>query len=102
MHRVFAVVALFMLPSVGFAQQPVVYYTTGAPDLSGRWSGYWVSDANGHTGPLNARFRQISDDEYRVTFRGRYRVIIPFRYSTTMNVVDAGDGTVVLVAERPV
>ncbi|MCI0705079.1 MAG: hypothetical protein L0241_28800 [Planctomycetia bacterium] len=101
MFRIFAIVALFVLPSVACAQQPEVY-APSVPQLSGTWSGYWISDTNGHNGPLHARIRPISPDEYRVTFRGRYRVVIPFRYTTTMDVVGTGDGVIVLAAERPV
>jgi hypothetical protein len=75
--------------------------TTSAqsPNLSGKWSGYWVSDKNGHTGPLKATFAP-QGDSYKVTYRGRFAKIIPFRYSTTMDVVGAGDGVVMLSAEK--
>jgi hypothetical protein len=59
-----------------------------------------VSDRNGHTGPLSAKFTPRGPDSYRVTYRGRFAVVIPFRYSTTMNVVGTGDGVVVLAAEK--
>ncbi len=71
------------------------------PDLSGKWSGYWVSDTNGHRGPLHATFTPLGDDAYRVKYRGRFAVVIPFRYVTTMDVVGRGDGVVVLAAEKP-
>jgi hypothetical protein len=70
------------------------------PDLRGKWSGYWVSDTNGHNGPLHAKFAQQSNGDYRVTYRGRFALVIPFRYSTTMNVVGTGDGVVMLSAEK--
>lgn len=92
MSRLVSLVALCALPSVGFAQYP---------DLSGKWpSGYWVSDTNGHTGPLKAKFKQLDCDTYKVTFRGRFAAVIPFRYSTTMDVVGAGAGVAVLTAEK--
>lgn len=70
------------------------------PELAGRWSGYWVSDANGHTGPLHARFNQIDDETYRVRYHGRFALIVPFWYSTEMHVVGAGDGMIWLEANR--
>lgn len=70
------------------------------PVLSGRWDGYWVSDANGHTGPLHARFRQLDADTYRVAFRGRFAKVVPFWYATKLHVAGAGDGTVVLTASQ--
>ena len=98
MRQLLAVLALGTLPAVSFSQ------TVAAPataDLSGKWSGYWVSDTNGHTGPLHARFTPKGDDAYRVTYRGRFAKVIPFRYSTTMDVVGRGDGVVILSAEKP-
>jgi hypothetical protein len=70
------------------------------PDLSGKWSGYWVSDKNGHTGPLHARFRQVDAEDYRVAFRGRFWGVFPFWYSTPMHVVGSGDGVLQLTASR--
>lgn len=70
------------------------------PDLTGKWSGYWVSDKNGHTGPLKGKFRQTDAEAYRVVFRGRFWGVFPFRYGTTMNVAGASDGLVQLTASR--
>jgi hypothetical protein len=98
MRRLFAPISLlglFLLPSVGLAQPvPTV------PDLTGKWSGYWVSDKNGHTGPLRATFVSQGPECYRVTYRGRFAAVIPFRYSTTMTEVGTGDGVVSLYAEK--
>jgi hypothetical protein len=92
-------VALLAFAGASGAQDPHGY-AAGAPDLSGKWSGYWVSDKNGHTGPLHGRFRPIDGDTYRVTYRGRFWGVFPFRYGTTMDVVGAGDGVVQLAASR--
>ena len=70
------------------------------PDLSGRWSGRWVSDTNGHTGPLNARFRQIDASTYRVAFHGRFAKVVPFWYTTKLHVAGADDGMVQLTARQ--
>lgn len=56
------------------------------PDLTGKWSGRWSSDTSGHSGPLRARFREISDCQYRVTFSGRFWVVVPFLYPVTLDV----------------
>jgi hypothetical protein len=58
-----------------------------APDLSGNWSGRWESGSNSHQGPLRATFRRINDTQYRVVFRGRFWVVVPFRYAVTLDVV---------------
>ncbi|MBN9120128.1 MAG: hypothetical protein J0I06_13345 [Planctomycetes bacterium] len=92
MSRLLSLVAVCVLPSVSLAQYP---------DLSGKWSGYWVSDTNGHHGPLHAKFKQLDCDTYKVTYRGRFAVVIPFRYTTTMDVVGTGAGVAILAAEKP-
>ena len=89
----YALVSLVAFAFVGAA-------SAQTPDLAGKWSGYWVSDKNGHTGPLNATFTPQGDSSYRVTYRGRFAKVIPFRYSTTMDVVGTGDGVVMLSAEK--
>lgn len=70
------------------------------PNISGNWSGYWISDTNGHRGPLRATISQQSDDAYRVKFSGRFAAVIPFRYTTTMNVVGHTEGATILAAEK--
>jgi hypothetical protein len=92
----FPLVALCALSSPAFAQNPAA----GVPDLTGKWSGCWVSDKNGHHGPLHAKFKPQGCGAYRVTFGGRFAKVIPFRYTTTMDVVGVGDGTVTLAAEK--
>jgi hypothetical protein len=92
MYRARFALPLLLLASTTAAAQP--------PDLSGRWSGRWVSETNGHTGPLHARFRQVDADTYRVAFRGRFAKVLPFWYTTKLDVVAAGDGVVVLAASQ--
>ena len=70
------------------------------PDLSGRWTGNWVSETNGHTGPLHARFRQIDDSTYRVAFHGRFAKVVPFWYTTKLHVVSVNDDQVQLTARQ--
>lgn len=71
-----------------------------SPSVSGSWTGYWESDMNGHNGPLHARIRQINDDNYRASFRGRFAGVIPFWYSTKMHVESADENSVVLGANQ--
>ena len=70
--------------------------TAQGPDLSGRWSGHWVSDTTGHTGPLNGKFKQIDDTHYRVVFTGRFFKVIPFRYSQKLEVTGSDGENVTL------
>ena len=80
-----------------FCLAPVV---AQSPDLSGRWVGEWRSDANGHHGPLKARFRKVDDCTYQVTYRGRFFVVVPFVYRTSMTVTGEGPDTVMLLASK--
>jgi hypothetical protein len=70
------------------------------PELSGKWSGYWVSETNGHTGPLHGSFKQLDTETYRVRFHGRFAKVVPFWYSTKMYVAGATDDAIVLTASQ--
>jgi hypothetical protein len=89
-----AALAALLLPAAAPSAEPC-----GAPDLSGRWSGYWVSDKNGHRGPLRANFRKVSDACYRVTFTGRFWKVVPFVYSVNLAVTGASTDAVTLAGE---
>lgn len=69
----------------------VLAATASAEDLSGSWSGGWVSSTTGHKGPLHAHFTRLDDASYQVDFRGRFFKLLPFRYSVVLNVVEEGD-----------
>lgn len=79
---------------------PPVAAPACALDLSGEWSGYWVSCTNGHRGPLRATFTRVGDDCYEVRFKGRFAAVVPFRYGTTLSVVGRGDGVLLLSASK--
>jgi hypothetical protein len=70
------------------------------PELTGRWSGYWVSEKSGHTGPLHGKFVRLDDETYRVRYHGRFAGIIPFVYSTKMHVAGTTDDAVLLTANQ--
>ena len=74
--------------------------TAGPPELSGRWSGYWISESNGHTGPLHGKFTQLDAETYRVRFHGRFAKIIPFSYSTKMHIASGNDDVMILTTNR--
>ena len=59
-----------------------------ALDLSGCWAGSWESCTTGHSGVLRATFTRCGESQYRVDFSGRFFVILPFRYSVTLDVVE--------------
>lgn len=71
------------------------------PDLSGSWKGSWCSQTSGHKGPLQATFRKVSEQCYRVTFQGRFWKVVPFRYAITMRVAGIDEtGALVLTGEQ--
>jgi hypothetical protein len=89
-----AALTALLLPAAAPAVEPC-----RAPDLSGRWSGHWVSDKNGHSGPLRANFRKVSDACYRVTFSGRFWKVVPFVYSVNLAVTGTSGDAVTLAGE---
>ncbi len=90
MHpRVSVLVVLFLV----FAAPDMV---AQEPNLTGRWSGRWESQTSGHTGPLNARFKQTDPSHYRVVFSGRFFKVIPFRYAQSLEITGQEGDTVFL------
>lgn len=67
-----------------------------AQDLSGRWCGTWNDCKSGHRGPLRGTFSKCDDQHYRVVFTGRFFKVIPFRFSTVLDVAGHEDGKVFL------
>ena len=53
--------------------------TAAQPPAAGQWSGQWITDTNGHHGPLRANVTPAGDG-YDVRFSGRFAKVIPFTY----------------------
>ncbi|MBM3992785.1 MAG: hypothetical protein FJ303_01305 [Planctomycetes bacterium] len=88
---------LFALGLAGLLVWLALGASASAGELEGRWrNGYWTDVNTGHKDNLRGRFRQTSDGNYRVVFTGKFAVIIPFRFATTLNVVGR-DGDKVLM-----
>lgn len=56
-----------------------------AGNPSGVWRGQWTSESSGHRGALGAKIRPDGPNHYRATFYGRFAVVIPFFYRTTLD-----------------
>lgn len=69
-------------------------------DISGCWSGYWMSCADGHSGPMQATICKIGDNCYSARFKGKFFVVIPFRYSTRFRVVGREGDALLLAGEE--
>lgn len=87
-------VALLLMSTVALAEdkpatEPKPAPAANAPtDLSGQWSGTWLSHSNGHDGPITGNFRKIDDDHYCVHFTGRFWGLFPFDYDVVMTVTE--------------
>jgi hypothetical protein len=69
-------------------------------DVAGRWSGYWISCSDGHSGPMQATICKIGDNCYEAHFKGRFWVVFPFRYSMTFQTVGREGDKVILTGEH--
>ncbi|HEY2783793.1 MAG TPA: hypothetical protein VGJ05_02360 [Fimbriiglobus sp.] len=80
----------------------LAYSAPAADPVTGRdWAREWSSESSGHHGPLHARISKTSNGDYRVTFRGRFWVVFPFRYSTTLIPTGTGpNGEVYLTGQK--
>lgn len=89
-----------------FAEEPAaaapvaVAEAVPVPDLTGSWSGRWVSCTNGHNGPMNATFCRLNATQYEVRFNGRFFKLIPFKYTAVLNVTAVEPGRVYLTGSH--
>jgi len=65
-------------------------------DLSGWWTGTWLSHTNGHNGPINGYFTKIDDDNYCVHFNGTFWEIFPFQYNVVLSVTERDKDSVTM------
>ncbi len=65
-------------------------------DLSGWWVGTWLSNSNGHDGPINGYFTRLDDDNYCVHFNGMFWEIFPFQYNVVLKVTERSDDGVTM------
>ena len=54
---------------------------------SGVWRGRWTSETTGHSGPMRVRITPRSDGQLDARFTGRFAVVLPFTYKTTLTPV---------------
>lgn len=98
------VLASFLIPSnLSGQESPLsVSEVTATPasvaplNLSGQWSGSWVSCKNGHNGKLRATFCRINDCQVEAVFVGSFAKILPFRYRAILDVVHEEPGMIQL------
>ena len=56
-----------------------------ANDISGRWQGSWLSDANQHTGKLRCLVTKLDNHKYRARYHAIYWKILRFSYTVDLN-----------------
>jgi hypothetical protein len=63
------------------------------PDsMNGRWEGYWLSDANAHTGKLRCIVKHQTNEIYLARFRATYLKVLHFGYTAPLQVVRRDGG----------
>lgn len=99
----FRVVAVAILLAASYAigedkvtVAPATVAAKAPADLSGYWSGTWLSHTNGHDGPISACLRKIDDNQYSVHFSGRFWGLFPFEYDMTLTVVERTESALTL------
>ena len=60
--------------------------------IDGRWEGEWVSEANGHRGPLKCVLETVADGRWRASFHAGYAGVFRACYSTELTVTSSGAG----------
>ena len=93
--------AVCVCQSVGIAQDASTHKVTSKKvveqvDLSGNWSGSWLSCKNGHNGKLRATFCRLNEHQVQATFVGSFAKILPFRYNAVLQIVHEEDGVIVV------
>ena len=80
--------------------QPAAPVAKAPTDLSGHWSGTWLSHTNGHDGPIQACLRKIDDDNYSVHFNGRFWGLFPFQYDMVLTVTERREDALILSGSK--
>jgi hypothetical protein len=74
--------------------------TARAADPVGVWRGQWTSNSTGHRGPMRVAIRPGSNGTYQAHFSGRFLVVIPFMYNTTLVPSRDANGNLTLSASK--
>jgi hypothetical protein len=66
-------------------------HTAPAQGLAGRWTGEWISDANGHHGDLKCVLEPVSAALYRAHFYASFARVFKVGYATDLS-LEQSDG----------
>lgn len=66
--------------------------TRDSSRIAGRWEGEWVSEANGHRGPLRCVLETLADGRWRATFHAGYAGVFRACYATELTAAASGSG----------
>jgi hypothetical protein len=96
-------ISILLITAAAPAQEPAGEDAAPAPaaasaplDLSGCWSGTWLSHRDGHDGPITAHFTKRDDEHYCVHFRGKFWKCFPFKYTVVLTVTERTEDAVKL------
>ena len=53
--------------------------------IEGRWKGQWVSEVDGHSGPISCAVSREGPNTYLASFSGTFWEIFPFQYDATLH-----------------
>jgi len=73
---------------------------TGPADLTGRWRGSWVSQADGHRGELRCVISEPCENRYRAHFKATYWKIFQFEYALNLRAKPPANGQVEFVGKE--
>lgn len=59
---------------------------TPTTNITGLWTGSWMSDVDAHTGEIKAIVRKVDDQTYDVYYHATYGSFFTFSYETQMHV----------------
>ncbi|MDB6057009.1 MAG: hypothetical protein JWO95_853 [Verrucomicrobiales bacterium] len=65
---------------------------TPTDDISGRWTGTWKSDSNGHNDKLRCIISKIDEQHYSAQFHAKYKKILSFSYTVSLIATNDASG----------
>ena len=100
MNRLLVLVVAVAISQASLSHAADAPAPVATPDITGCWSGYWISCTNGHTGPVSATICKINDTCYQAHFKGKFFKVIPFRYNAMLTVTGQEGDKLLLTSSR--
>lgn len=75
---------MILLSLVWVGSAGISHTSVYAGEPTGVWKGEWRSGSTGHHGPMRAVVKPNNNGGFDARFTGRFAVVIPFTYKTTL------------------